>query len=304
VNCRRSRGGTVLADHDHRGGGIVEAVAATGGVAHAAQTVDLGLGPGAGHQPGAELAKGAVAVEHRRAVHLGQGVGERSQVGRAADPQRRRHRQARLTGRERIVVGAVHQQRADAPSTQVVDRELEQLAQHDRVVAVAAGRHGRDPLPHGCLDVPPQPVVSGHAERTGQANDALGVALHQRRPRGGGQHDQVALGARRTVEHDRGVLGVDRPTQPARQPVGEAAGLVDRERSEGPTGHPQLGDRRPLLHGPGRLDHAAVAGHPALVHHRVHRVVDLLQQQRTPVVGTRKVQAHLVELVGQAGDAP
>ena len=58
--------GTVLAHDDHRGAGVVQAVAPRRGVAHAAEAGDLRLRLGRGHEAHAELAQHAVAVERRR----------------------------------------------------------------------------------------------------------------------------------------------------------------------------------------------------------------------------------------------
>ena len=52
------------------------------------------------------------------------------------------------------------------------------------------------------------------------------VTLHDRRSRRFGQHDEIALGSCRPVEHDERLDAVERADRPARHPVGVSAHVV------------------------------------------------------------------------------
>ena len=103
-----------------------------------------------------------------------------------------------------------------------MDGELEQRLEDVPVAVQAARRDGVDPRAERRLVVPRQAVPAEHAEVVADdAHRPVRMALHDRRAHRLGEDHEVALGARRPVEHRPLVVAVEASDQPAGQPVGE-----------------------------------------------------------------------------------
>ena len=192
-------------------------------MAGTSERLDLIFRGRARHQAHPELAEDTVGVEHRRAVHLGEGVPQRSEVRGRADLQRRRRREPLLDGGTGLRAGPVDEKRADAPRTEVVNGELQHRLEHVTLARERRRSDAVEPCRDGWLVMPRQLDPTEDAEAPHEPNRAGGMPLHDRGVQHGGQHYEIAFGGGGPVEQHPLVVAVRAPHEPARQPVGEPA---------------------------------------------------------------------------------
>ncbi len=179
-------------------------------------------------------------------------------------------------------------------------RELEDRLEDLTVAVVTAHPDRVDPRADGWLVVPGQAVPAQHAEGARRPHGAHRMALDEGRAEGLGQHDQVALGAGRAVEHGQLVVPVEAAHQPARQPVGEPSATGQRCLAEVAAADRELGGGLPRRPVGRRFDDRTEARDPALVDRRPQGVVELGQHHLPPRLGSVEGEADLGQLLGQA----
>ena len=129
------------------------------------------------------------------------------------------------------------------------------------------------------------------------------MSLHDRRVEHLGQHDEVTLGARGSVEDHPLVAVVGVAHQPARQPISKAASGGKWLLTEWRTGDVEQRPRRPCLWIRSGFENGSAARDAPLMDSRAEGVIDLLDQHLAEGIGSFRWQPALLEVLGQPSKA-
>ena len=119
-----------------------------------------------------------------------------------------------------------------------------------------------------------------------------------------GHDHEITFRTGGAVEHGELEVAVAAANQPARQTVGESAGIARREALEMPMGDGEIGGRVPAGGVGSGLDDRPEARDPPLVHRRPERVVELGEEHRADRIGHVDREPLLGQLLGESPQAP